>query len=163
MHRWYNCDSLVFVLSFFRLFLSTTDAPNVGTAVGASVGVFLLFCCCGIPLCIGILIYGSNRRRPTLQTRVVTTAPPTSGATTVVATTQQETVTAAPMAYPTHPPPAPYPPQPQNMYKDAQFSSGVPPPAYETAAGYPPQVVDIVATVYVRWNIWKVYSGTSLI
>ena len=111
----------------------------MGAAVGASVGVFLLFCCCGIPLCIGILVYCYNiKRRPTLQTRVVTTAPPTSGATTVVSTTQQETVTAAPMAYPTHPPPAPYP---QNMYKDAQFSSGMPPPAYETAAaGYPPQV-----------------------
>ena len=83
----------------------------------------------------------NQRRRPTIQSRVVTTMP-SIGAATVVSSNQNTSFsTPAPVA-------APYPTQ-QPVYNGAQFSSQDAPPPYDAATGKIPAEMQ-VCTYYVR-------------
>ena len=119
------------------LYLFHYFTANVGLAVGLSVGLFIFFCI-GVPSFICILVFCvvyNQRRRPTIQTRVVSTMPST-GATTVVSSNQNTSFsTSAPVA-------APYPTQ-QPVYKGAQFSSQDAPPPYDDATGKIPSEMQV--------------------
>jgi hypothetical protein len=119
---------------------------NVGLAVGLSVAICFLLIIVGVPVCVVVTVYWSNRRRQRLvRTRVVATTPIGGGATTVVSSTGNTSFSATPTAYPaqqpyypTQPPPAPYPSQPAYSTQP-QMKYGGGPPSYEAANAYPPQ------------------------
>ena len=72
----------------------------------------------------------NQRRRPTIQSRVVTTMPSTGAATVVTSNQNTSFSTPAPVA-------APYP----TAYKGAQFSGQDAPPSYDaSAAKYQPEM-----------------------
>ncbi|CAI8020988.1 Alpha-tectorin [Geodia barretti] len=93
---------------------------NVGLAVGLSVAICFILIIVGVPVCVVVTVYWSNRRRQRLvRTRIVGTTPIGGGATTVVSSTGNTSFSATPTAYPAQqpyypaqPPPAPYPSQP---------------------------------------------------
>jgi hypothetical protein len=120
---------------------------NVGLAVGLSVAICFILIIVGVPVCVVVTVYWSNRRRQRLvRTRIVGTTPIGGGATTVVSSTGNTSFSATPTAYPaqqpyypTQPPPAPYPSQP-TYSAQPQMKYGEAPPSYhETANAYPPQ------------------------
>ena len=119
-----------------------------GLVVGLTVGLLILLFFIGIPICIGVVVcYSTKRRRrsrhPT-RTHVVATTPAT-GATVV--TSNQTTSMTNPNIYTQ----SQYPQGP--MYKEAQLSSQEPPPppSYDavTAAANPTQQIPLVIYVIV--------------
>ena len=150
----------------FSMCLSDDSTVNVGLAVGLTVGLFFglgCVCCCGVPSCIGVIVYcdGKKRARNT-RTSVVATTPSTGPS--VVTSTRDTSFTNTATTYPyprqPHPTqftpapysaqftPAPYPTQPQPVYKDAQFSYGEAPPSYNAALSFPLYTAPVTVSHY---------------
>ena len=125
----------------------------MGLAVGLSVAIVFMLILIGVPICVVVAVYSSNRRRLVTRTRFVATTPATG--TTVVTSAGNTSFSTAPTAYPaqpnpgfypSQPPPAPYsayPGQPQERHGEA-------PPSYDAATMYPPQVAILTSNGYSR-------------
>ena len=132
---------------------------NVGLAVGLSVAIVFMIILIGVPICVVVAVYSSNRRRLVTRTRLVATTPATG--TTVVTSAGNTSFSAAPTAYPaqpnpgfypSQPPPAPYstyPPQ-ASYPGQPQEKHGEAPPSYDAAIMYPPQVAILTSNGYSR-------------
>ena len=105
---------------------------NLGLIVGLPVGLFLLLAFIITPFCIIVGVCYASRRRPqTVRTRVAPTTPPPAGTTVITSDQTNETSSATPPTARQHRKP---------VYKDSQLSYQLPPPSYDAAVAYPPQV-----------------------
>ncbi|CAI8034977.1 Sortilin-related receptor [Geodia barretti] len=116
---------------------------NVGLAVGLSVAICFILIIVGVPVCVVVTVYWSNRRRQRLvRTRIVGTTPIGGGATTVVSSTEHVVLgysdglprTAAILPHSTSPSSLP---QPASLLHSASNEVWRGPPSYETASAYP--------------------------